>query len=742
MNDWGKCEILEGIRIVSVYPSEIGAAMWQYAMNRESASSVPAEPPVVHREDEKIVHISGEALVNEGRSLIAWETFACQHGWLDLGLESLSGSCQTSLNVEEVDSKSELMQCLYSKQSRLSNTDRKVAVDADQILKDMPRYINVSPEAAKTCGEISLVWLTRVVPWFSFMQGSSESCFYLVGMKSDVPHEKVLSGLIWFTDEVIRVSRYSRDRGDEYMALLAFYWGRALDKHFGKTFTSLDVTGEYFNGNLLLFLMRPATSEVLSTEQSGLIWQFLFTNGRPGLWAYYIAAVKHGSKCFYSKGGNERNSPNFSLQILQQPMLYCCVKGFDASKVIAKAKRILSSPIYDSGPKSSVSRFFRQNVLVFPQLVSMIDFAVENEMGRSVPGTPQSTPPQDERMTVKEIETKKISPHNTEASLTLSELIDMHEPFNPVVNNVVRDLMPKFANAEYSTMVQSVLDIGAMCKNGDLFKIPIASGADLHGTRRKIPQDPVDGAVFLKSDSFLTPLLSCLSDNYLKLDSILSGYLWALAQIRKFLIAEATSDVNTGCEEILSVYAIVYANSADAIMNGEPVGWCLGLGGLMNAEGARLLSNFEILKAIAVIGNKLVGMTRFGPSNASEYTMILSKYLEEALNGIDSTENVGTQEERVETVATIISSFGREKGLSEGFWKHLFYHGQAGLVCWVKARLRLARQQKSSNDVVDHDTGLLKCQTEPDLEFEAMVKTVFRKVDLHMSQHLSSIGSQ
>ncbi|TEB18616.1 hypothetical protein C9890_0354 [Perkinsus sp. BL_2016] len=368
-------------------------------------------------------------------------------------------------------------------------------------------------------------------------------------------------------------------------------------------------------------------------------------------------------------------------------MLYWCRRGADVLKVLDRANRILSTPIYDSGPKSTISNFVRRNVpgvrfdgeISFAQLVSMIDIAVEDRMAHTAPRSPQIKPPQslstmDSRKEIDEVETVDFSPH-----MTLSELVDVHEPFKPVVNNVVRDLGPKFTTMEYSTMVDSVLKIKSMCLKGELFQIQLTNGVDLHGTKRGIPQEHFVSPDFLKHELFLTPLLSCLFENYSRLDSIMSGYLWALSQIRNFMIEARNGDegeqqsVDTDCEEILSVYAIVYANSADAIMNGEPIGWCRSLRGLTNAEGARLLSSLEILKAIAVIGNKTVGMTRFGPSNASVYTRTFSQYLAEALHVVDADE-VGALEINQDdgtgtvTVAEMISSFGREERLSEGVW--------------------------------------------------------------------------
>jgi hypothetical protein len=114
---------------------------------------------------------------------------------------------------------------------------------------------------------------------------------------------------------------------------------------------------------------------------------------------------------------------------------------------------------------------------------------------------------------------------------------------------------------------------------------------------------------------FLDAFVECMTEDNTR-DSLVRNHAWALGQINKHEI-----HAETECAEILAVYAVVFMNSADAIMDGEPVAWCIAL-----RQSTHAYTKEQTLAALSVLSNQVVGLTRFGPNRSRQYLYTLASY--------------------------------------------------------------------------------------------------------------------
>jgi hypothetical protein len=177
-----------------------------------------------------------------------------------------------------------LSDCLMARGVWLGNGDRKIIEDLTLMETDMKRtLIDVPDEIPDRCQTISLAFTTKVVPWYNFGQGGTEACLYVLAQKGG-DDAQALKAIIVMRDKITRLSRYSLRETIYYPKWLALYWSHALMFHFPVTFESKFFDDIPFYAGIFSYLGRPS----LNVE----VLDFIFKNGRPGLWAFYIAGLK------------------------------------------------------------------------------------------------------------------------------------------------------------------------------------------------------------------------------------------------------------------------------------------------------------------------------------------------------------------------------------------------------------------------------------------------------------------
>jgi hypothetical protein len=106
---------------------------------------------------------------------------------------------------------------------------------------------------------------------------------------------------------------------------------------------------------------------------------------------------------------------------------------------------------------------------------------------------------------------------------------------------------------------------------------------DLHGRRPPLPRrDEIKSLLARRENWFISPYLACLTheSNSGTQYSIIRGHALAAINLREESIRLAKGSeprIVQECEEVVAVYALVFANSGEAVMNGEPVRWCKSL---------------------------------------------------------------------------------------------------------------------------------------------------------------------
>ncbi len=768
-------------------------------------------PMMVYNVDQPVVIPSGEEILREGRAFIRRELLACKNGWLDNKVEPLVsvGSMEASERAPSEKSRvdhpdwpmGELLGCLQARGKALPNLERKLVISLEQIQTDMDRsglLDNIAaPEADlgtiealwtriyHECEEISSLWLIQVVPWFKFLQASADPCFYLRARKG-LELNQVMEGLIVFRDKITRHSRYPDERYYEYNQVLAAYWGRLLMRYFPETFDGLIDDG--FFRKLSSFLLRPAMdsrtqSKAIPNRYLEPLWDFVFANGRPGLWALYIASVQHGRDSYndfmlaYNQlrvDGADRETKDARLRqvmrvpedhptpsyldgeydwdlngpmILEKPISFW-FGYWEVDTVLEKAQRVLSTRYGRTGapPKSNMLAKLRkasartpvseevENVS-FETLVDMIDIIVDDRMSESSRQFRSSKRQYSESATsavmslqlgldlvvyddsmediypsmeaVKksgEILSTNEAIEDADSSEDLRSLIEKNEPFTIYVNGVKREL----PYMEYEEMLYKLEHIVELCQSVDNRDDDLrrAGGATSIIRRNEL----ISG----KENWYLTRAIDCLIEKRENLDPILEGYLGALVKIREAtgrrmdhngLSGQLMEKIVTqDCEEILAVYAIGFAHSPSAILNGkETLEWCVELKRITLEDGLTpLLSNFEVLKAISVIANKITRVTSFGSLRVEEYSKILANYLmsayesanpvrESLLASFERTERLST----LKTIATTVPYVAcdpLDKGFfsttrNTDFWITLFREGRRGFVAMLYAQM-------------------------------------------------------
>ena len=346
---------------------------------------------------------------------------------------------------------------------------------------------------------------------------------------------------------------------------------------------------------------------------------------------------------------------------------------------------------------------------------------------------------------------------------SLAELIAAHEPQVVQVDGVSRSL----PLVEYDSMQEQLLARLDFCARAQTL-----SWTDIHGCLRPLPSDEeLERLVSGRHSWFLTEFLTRVGRDH---DAVTRGQAWAIVRIREesqrlekyrflddILVGQLRDDlvilpmtpaeeliITRHCEEILAVYALIFANSPDAIMNGEPMLWCYSL---MNMPGSGL-SKGDIVHAISLMSNKIVGLSRFGPDKAKLYIFTLASYWVSALSSFNAefAEAIAHMEERqgraapVETAVKTIQGMGLRSAIHAPklLWEFIFQHGRDGFfavfVSGFASRLA-GKQSISAYDLIHTASSFLEtglpAGEETHISFRALVQAVDALVDGAMSLH-------
>ena len=344
-NKWGSIRSEKRAGWLDIMPSREAIGCLEERLQQPQDYIQPRDPTVdllesiqrlnpgeVYHLTKREVIPSGDVLMAEGEAIIQRELYACQQGWLVNRMDPLTASRDEpcfeapagECTVAHEDwPTGRLLKCLLLAQERgekLSNIDRKLVKDLLQIEADIhrngllegklvdevegeedeahywARNAEFKDYVMQTCEQITAVWVMRAVPWFKYLQASADPCFYLLGRKRLTPAQ-TLEGMIVFRDKITRHSRYPDERYFEYTRWLALHWGRALTRYFPEVFHALPLEGDfwmYFSAFLLRPSMDPrSNSDAISTTDLAPLWDFIFANGRPAVFALYIASVEH-----------------------------------------------------------------------------------------------------------------------------------------------------------------------------------------------------------------------------------------------------------------------------------------------------------------------------------------------------------------------------------------------------------------------------------------------------------------
>lgn len=280
---------------------------------------------------------------------------------------------------------------------------------------------------------------------------------------------------------------------------------------------------------------------------------------------------------------------------------------------------------------------------------------------------------------------------------TVASLVSLIRSLNPYqieVDGVVRNIKPR----TYDEMLSQLMEEKHKCRDKSLFQFTPQS--DLHGCRRVLRTFPMWSPHVL--------LYYCLMENQTKLNAILSGHLWSLVRIaeamEKLGISRQDKRAET-CTEILSVYAVVFVNDPDAIMNGEPVKWCMSLQELDNGA----LSKEDTLLAISLLANRFTGLNKFGPRYSKLYERTLMSYWVHAMkvhvSGIGQLiEQYGPKVDiDFDSYADAMLGLGYGQINSVELWTYILANGQYGIASVMLAGLnkRLLTMAGRSTEAAD-----------------------------------------
>jgi hypothetical protein len=267
-------------------------------------------------------------------------------------------------------------------------------------------------------------------------------------------------------------------------------------------------------------------------------------------------------------------------------------------------------------------------------------------------------------------------------TLTVAEMIARHNPRVMMVDGIERTCTP--VEETYTEMFQKWRDGERVCVAGEGMQV--------------IP--------------------GCLRDSGNPcLDPVAQNHAWALREIAKHPVDEGTD-----CGEILAVYAIVFLNSPDAIMNGEPMNWC-------NALRRELeLTPDQTLDGISVLGNKIVGQTKFGSERSEQYIYTLAHYWLWAAvrEGCRHCATGGALKEAIGT----IESFGGCLGAHvDGFWDFMFREGKTGLFNLFLASMNFPGEDRSCRAILAIAQANLAPDQKITLRHEQLVRVLDALVD-------------
>jgi hypothetical protein len=232
-----------------------------------------------------------EIILREARASFVQLLRACEAGLLDKFADDIGRPCFSGNSAEDDHALypdlelGPLLNCLLARGVWLGKEDRKITEDLIQIEKDMIRtdIKDLDQAIPNRCQTISLTFTTKVAPWYNFAQAGTEACFYVLYHKGG-DEAQALKAIIVMRDKITRMSRYSAREITYYPKWLALYWSHALMFHFPLTFESNFFDRNRFYGGIDAYLSRPSSNVA--------VLDFIFTNGRPGLWAYYVAGLK------------------------------------------------------------------------------------------------------------------------------------------------------------------------------------------------------------------------------------------------------------------------------------------------------------------------------------------------------------------------------------------------------------------------------------------------------------------
>ena len=257
----------------------------------------------------------------DGTDLLRAEEYMCTLGLLRkpfAPLETGDGFCRPGIKGKVVEPEGPtrgLITCLSTQSRELADVDRKLLQDAAQVQRDVARdageVFGVTAERTertseyiRECERIAVVWTNRVVPWYEYSQGVSSICMYLIGRIGLSP-ELTLKGLAMLRDQAFRNSRYPAHRNYEYLSWLSHYMQKVLGRRFpslDRAFGDEDMNVAVRISSLDQFLLRPTTDLVTIGEGfpeavKAPIWDFIMVNGRPGVFAWMVAAIEHAAAC-------------------------------------------------------------------------------------------------------------------------------------------------------------------------------------------------------------------------------------------------------------------------------------------------------------------------------------------------------------------------------------------------------------------------------------------------------------
>jgi hypothetical protein len=243
------------------------------------------------------VDLGDDGLFVRGRETLERILEACRNGWLTNWADSVEGSVCRRIDGdrkgEPVGLVPELLQCLSRQGANLSPFARKLYNQADILERDAPRMgfdrfipADRRPEVVRICHELSVIWLTTIVPHYDYAQGAADLCMYLIGVRG-FDEMITLRALTVYRNDIFHLTSYPLEVLRPYLLILGTYWQSALKTFFPDPFEDLfrDPTEMLnpFGYEMEVFMLRPTVVPEAV--------EFIMREGRPGFFAFYVAAI-------------------------------------------------------------------------------------------------------------------------------------------------------------------------------------------------------------------------------------------------------------------------------------------------------------------------------------------------------------------------------------------------------------------------------------------------------------------